>query len=559
MPTVPPTVPHPPAGPHPRRGLGLGLAVMLAALAGCEDLPVEVAVPVRPTATPVGSARPSGSPTVSPASASPGASATPAAGPTATPTAEPTPSPTPQPTPTPVPSRTPRPDPTPTPSPTINPNAPARVKILAPLESADFSAEAIDIEVEADLPDDEAIVLGKLEVFYDGVLLQRQESADELMSIAGWNPHVVNNVGDDEDARPVPHGPHVLRAVATTTAGTVTSAEVTFDKPFLFRGWKTTLLKDGVEQPLPPLAAARSNMGLVAIQNRLFAWMGEVGADLLTELRMLHLDVFNPSWTTRAEPPNFAKRQRAGFVAAGDRVYLIGGEALLPPNTLQPVADVQAYDVFLNRADANVPDLPAPRTEAAVAKLDRFAYVVGGYEDAGSTTMRGTAFRLELTDAGVPAGATWQRLADLPDGETRAGATLVGHAGKLYLLGGVTGAGSAAEPIMRYDPAANVWSRVGLLPRGVSQAAGASLGDHVWLFGGDASTSAEKRVVADAIQYDPRTRAVRTFSDGTNLPSARAGAGAAVVDGQLFLVGGYRYAQDGSREFLSETLRADTL
>ncbi len=564
MPSLPSSAQSSPACPGPHRGLGLGLALALAVIAGCEDLPLEVTVPslsrvaTSPTPSGSGSPRGSASPSVAPASSVPGATAAPVITPVFSPSPALSPSPSPPPSPTPVPSRTPAPSPTPTVSPTINPAAPARVRFEAPLESANFTGSAIDIAVKAELPDDEAIVLEKLQVFYDGVELARQESADVELTIAGWNPHVVNSVGN-RDPRPVPHGPHVLRAVATTTAGTVTTAELAFDKPFLFRGWKTNLLKDGTEQPLPTLLPARSNMALVAIQNRLFTWFGENAADNLTELRMLHLDVFSPSWTTRPEPA-FERRKRAGAVAAGDRIYLIGGEGVVPPNTVVVTADVTSYDVFLNRKDLTPPDLPETRTDAAVAKLDRFLYVAGGYQNPGPTTIRPTLYRLELNDLGAPVGTPWQPLADMPDGEGRAGATLVPHAGKLYLFGGITGANTTAEPILKYDPGSNAWSREALLPRGVAYAAGASLGDHVWLFGGDASTSAEKRVLNDTVRFDPRTRTIKTFSDAeTNLPDARAGAGAIVVNGQLFLVGGYRYAQDGSREFLGETLRADTL
>lgn len=565
MPSLPPCAQPTPARPGPRRGLGLGLAVALAVVAGCEDLPLEVTVPAvnriaaSPTPSGTGSPRGSASPAGAPGSASPTASGAPTTSPvvSAMPTA--TPTFTPPPSPTPVPSRTPAPSPTPTASPTINPAAPARVTFVAPLESATFTGEAIDIAVRAELPDDEAIVLEKLQVFYDGVELARQESANQELLITGWNPHVVNSI-ENRDLRPVPHGPHVLRAVATTTAGTVTSAELPFDKPFLFRGWKTTLPKDGTEQPLPTLTPARANMGLVAIQNRLFSWFGENANDDLRELRMLHLDVFNPAWTTRPEPAGYERRRRAGAVAAGDRIYLIGGEALYPPNAYVVTADVRSYDVFLNRTDVSVPSLPETRMDAAVAKLDRYIYVAGGYRDVNGTNVRPTLYRLELTEQGAPAGNPWQRLADLPENEGRAGATLVPHAGKLYLFGGITSANTTAEPILRYDPSSNTWTREALLPRGVAYAAGASLGEHLWLFGGDASTAAEKRVLRDTVRFDPRNRTIKTFSEpASNLPDGRAGAGAIVVNGQLFLVGGYRYAQDGSREYLGETLRADTL
>ena len=500
------------ARPGPCRGLGVALALALAAIAGCEDLPPEVAVPaVRTQAspTPTGEPRASGSPDA----ASPGASATPTAGPTADPAASPSPSAAPSlpPSPTPVPSRTPAPSPTPTVSPTINPAAPAKVTFVAPLESADFGRATLDIAVSVELPSDEAIVLEKIALFYDGVELVKQESADLTLSLADWDPHVVNSV-DGQDLSPVPHGPHVLRAVATTTAGTVSSAELAFEKPFLFRGWKTELLKDGAAQPLPTLVPPRSNMALVAIQNRLFAWFGENANDDLRELRMLHLDVFNPGWTTRPDP-GFERRRRAGAVAAGDRIYVIGGEALLPPNSYVVTSDVRSYDVFLNRTDVNVASLPETRADAAVAKLDRYIYVAGGYRGVASTDLRPTLYRLELTEQGAPAGNPWQRLADMPESQGRAGASLVPHAGKLYLLGGVTGANTTAEPILRYDPGSNTWTREALLPRGVSHAAAASIGDHIWLFGGDASTSAEKRTLKDTVRFDPRTRTSRTFSD----------------------------------------------
>ena len=457
----------------------------------------------------------------------------------------------------PTPTPTPVPTPVPAPPPAPNPAAEALgLEIVTPTASTDFTAGAIDVKVHVTTPNS-AAKLARVAVFYDGVELKSRTGEEADFLLAGWNPHVVNSV-ESRDMRPVPNGSHVLRAEATSAFGTVTAQELTFTKPFVFRGWTTSIVRDGVTRTLPDLPSARANVGLVMAQSRLFSFFGETAAtSLLGELRMLPLDPFVASWASRGAT-GLTARRGAGVVAVGEKVYVIGGEVAQPAGPAAPTDEVVAYDVFDDLLDLTPPPLPLPLADMAAARLGNFLYVVGGTTDAGADPAgaQTQAYRLQLDADGNAVGTEWQVLANVSDTQGRLNATLVPFDGRLYLLGGTKITGDKVERILRYNPAEDSWSAEGFLPTAVSHAAGVAFNGAIWLFGGDLGQAKASR---QAVRFDPVSRAIKVLGDEATLPSERAGMGIAVVDGAIFVVGGYGYNQAGGRTFSAQVLRADTL
>lgn len=104
--------------------------------------------------------------------------------------------------------------------------------------------------------------------------------------------------------------------------------------------------------------------------------------------------------------------------------------------------------------------------------------------------------------------------------------------GKVYSVGGASSSGNVANGYA-YDPPTNVWTRIADLPAALEKPAATFVDGKMYVFGGWSSTGAPSTKV---YVYDPATNAWQTRA-AVN-PAPRAAPGIAVVDGQIYLVGG---------------------
>jgi subtilisin family serine protease/N-acetylneuraminic acid mutarotase len=170
----------------------------------------------------------------------------------------------------------------------------------------------------------------------------------------------------------------------------------------------------------------------------------------------------------------------------------------------------------------------------SVSGLAASTQLGGGARASLTLTNLGTAptsFQLaERTEPAAPvdpAEADWVRLHDAPV----AWADLLGavHDGKLYLVGGSTG---IAQRNMVYDIGEDRWSFTGSFMDTRRNPAGDFIGDRLYVVGGDGPTGLP---VATTMVYDP---AADAWSAAADAPHPFAGAGSAVLDGELYVVGG---------------------
>lgn len=124
----------------------------------------------------------------------------------------------------------------------------------------------------------------------------------------------------------------------------------------------------------------------------------------------------------------------------------------------------------------------------------------------------------------APAMETWQAIADMP--EARSGHVLAALHGKLYALGG------DAAVVDVFDPATNSWTRKPAPEATARKGAGAAVLDgRIFLVGGRADGAASAEVDA----YDP---VLDLWTREADLASPRAGLAAAAVAGRIHVVGG---------------------
>lgn len=215
------------------------------------------------------------------------------------------------------------------------------------------------------------------------------------------------------------------------------------------------------------------------------------------------------------------RRLEASASALGSRLAVVGG---FEESTLAISREVLLYDPFRDSWSYG-PAAPEAFTHAGLASSGATLYMLGGLEGAAFTPS-GKSWRLD------PGATAWEPLADMPAEEARGAAAVVVSTGHIYLLGGETAAGYAAN-ILDYAIATNTWSVYPIpLPSPRSHAAAMREGDGTFIIAGGVSTQG---VLGDtwALPLPPREIEPRAVM---NTP--RSGCAYGVLFGQLVCAGG---------------------
>jgi N-acetylneuraminic acid mutarotase len=174
------------------------------------------------------------------------------------------------------------------------------------------------------------------------------------------------------------------------------------------------------------------------------------------------------------------------------------------------------------------PDMPTPRSELAAANIGTRIYVVGGAP--------GVLDIVEIYDA---ASATWisskkdgpSSVAPLPVGVDDAAAA--SYDGKLYVVGGFVEGQVSSGDLFIYDPIKNAWSHGADMPTPRGGLTANFINGILYAVGG----TNENATALDIVEaYNPSNDMWTTNLDP--VPTARQELSSAVVDGQLYVIGG---------------------
>jgi Kelch motif len=179
------------------------------------------------------------------------------------------------------------------------------------------------------------------------------------------------------------------------------------------------------------------------------------------------------------------------------------------------------------------PALPIARSEVAVATVDPFFLVIGGYAEGNVDQDLVQAYTAVLIASSVPVALGvvygWRSLAPLPRGLNHVGA--VGYGKRVYIFGGFSAQNdSPVADAYVYDTRTNEWSSIAPLPRALGSVSVAMLGDKIHLIGGRDLHSVTTHFV-----YDPATN---HYSSAAPLPVGRDHMGLAAFGGRLYAIGG---------------------
>ncbi|MHB0858654.1 MAG: LuxR C-terminal-related transcriptional regulator [Anaerolineae bacterium] len=170
--------------------------------------------------------------------------------------------------------------------------------------------------------------------------------------------------------------------------------------------------------------------------------------------------------------------------------------------------------------------LSIPRGRFAQTEVEGLVYVVGGLTESGCVS------RVETYD---PKQDRWEQRADKPVAVANIGAAAVG--GRIHVPGGLDADGQVRNVHEVYDPAADTWSTAASLPFPVCAYAIAPVEGGFYLFGGwDGHRYLDKVLFYDAT--------ADTWHDAPPLRVARGFAAAVAAPSGIYLLGGY----DGERE-----------
>ena len=194
------------------------------------------------------------------------------------------------------------------------------------------------------------------------------------------------------------------------------------------------------------------------------------------------------------------------------------------------------------------------RQELYPEVLDAKIYVVRGLLSPNT----GYSAHFESYD---PAKDVWTLLRPLP--EARHHIALSAANGKLYGIGGFTGGfpdWQAQTTTFVYEPASNRWTRGVDLPVARAEGVSAVVDSQIYVIGGRVRATPDARQFTDHIDtvrndvFDPASAKWLSRADA---PTARNSAASAVIDGKIYVVGGREFsknADDSARQVNVATL-----
>lgn len=213
-----------------------------------------------------------------------------------------------------------------------------------------------------------------------------------------------------------------------------------------------------------------------------------------------------------------AVHDAAGAIINGRYLVMGGGST----NTVSTVEAIPSG----GGSGAVIGNLPSPRSDCSSVTVGSKTYILGGYNGT-----KGDPSVLLTTT-----GTSFSSIASLKVPVRYGALAAIGH--YLYVFGGisVSGAnpGQAVSTIQRIDLSSGLTSVVGSLPTPLQGAAAFVLGGHLYLAGGDTSSSNTPHSSSAVWLYQSGS----SMKQVATLPEAVSNAGVAESGGAVWLVGG---------------------
>ncbi len=230
----------------------------------------------------------------------------------------------------------------------------------------------------------------------------------------------------------------------------------------------------------------------------------------------------NNVWTQMA--PMQQARAGLGVVSVNDKIYAIGGD------DGEALSTNEVYDPATNSWEYKAP-MPTARYNFAIAVVQNKIYCIGGITGYHQEPEDHAPIYAAVNEVYDTTTDTWETKAAMPTARVYLQANTVN--GKIYLIGGQTPGtydtytDASLSVNEEYDPTTDTWTTKASIPVGTRWYASTTFANKVYVFGG---LQLKNIVVQNSTQiYDPKTD---QWSSGAHSPLYAAYSVAAITNGK---------------------------
>lgn len=243
-------------------------------------------------------------------------------------------------------------------------------------------------------------------------------------------------------------------------------------------------------------------------------------------------DIAPVEWQQRKASTPPSARHENGFVAVGERLYLIGGRGERPLDIFDPATGRWSQGA----------EPPFEIHHMQAIAYDEKLYVLGAM--TGGFPEEPPLANILIYD---PASDAWSEGPEIPADRRRGGSGVVLHEGLIYLVGGNTrGHMSGYVPwVDVFDPETGRWTQLPDAPHSRDHFHAAVIDGHLYAAGGRTSShdtgESMSLTVGPVDVYDIENQRWRTLA--APIPTQRAGTATVALNGLLVVLGGESTSQ----------------
>ena len=245
-------------------------------------------------------------------------------------------------------------------------------------------------------------------------------------------------------------------------------------------------------------------------------------------------------WTRKSDMPT----ARTGFATSvvNGTVFVIGGNIQLERGEFGEISTstVEMYDPETDTWEQKS-NMPTARSGVSVSVVDGKIYAIGGTKIKTIQVPRGfnsESEELATVEMYDPVTDTWTQKADMPTPKKTM--TCVVN-GKIYAIGGwlTTNEKPHLETVEVYDPGTDTWAKAQSMNCARCSAAISVVNGKIYAIGGLGSPPIQEQsdlYLSSVEVFNPKTN---QWQEGTEMSAPKALHTASVIDGKIYVIGGY--------------------
>lgn len=288
---------------------------------------------------------------------------------------------------------------------------------------------------------------------------------------------------------------------------------------------QTVTGQDATWTNLTVMPTARGGLGVAVTSGKIYAIGGQNANGELNVNEMY--DPVTDKWLTKTSMPT--ARTGFGITTYENKIYVIGGSV-----GDSFIGNVEVYDTLANSWQT-LASMPTPRADLSAHIIDDKIFLIGGKTYSSVSPYYTQTNINQVYDI---ATNTWSNNASMPTALQGYASTVVGN--KIYIIGGsrqsVAGIDSSINSLQIYDTQTDTWTTGKNLNVASSYGAAVATSGNIapariYNIGGYSTGAFSGKIQI----YDVETN---SWTNGPNMPTARAYLGLAVVSDMVYAIGG---------------------